>query len=305
MSDDDRGSIPRVSAPQRSPGRLVSRRTPPVTGVPAAPPTRRGGPSRIPNAAPATALPTAPEESSTPAGDAPATGPVLGAGPHPVELAGLMHELSARLLSADDMAQALERLAVFTADALPEALRCSVVLIGDGEPLTIAASGPEGAELDEYQYAAGHGPGLEAARTRALVTVQDLTADDRWPAGLADHARRAGTRAVAAIPLDVARSSVGALSVYVPRADGIGPGLLLTAMAIVNQAEILLGELNRRAALSQSATVDRAVGVIIAQRGCGVREAYDILQETAQRLGMDRQSVAERLITAAARNAET
>ncbi len=294
-----------MSAPQRSPERLVSRRTPPVTGVPAAPPTRRGASSRVPNAAPATALPDTPPEDATAAAEgAPATGPILGAGPHPVELAALLHELSARLLSADDMAAALEGLAGFAAEALPEAVRCSVALIAEGEPLTVVASGPGAGPLDDCQYAAGQGPGLEAARTRALVTAQNLPADDRWPE-FAACARDAGVHAVAAIPLDVARSSVGALSVYVSRPDGIGPDLLLTAMAIVNQAEVLLGELDRRAALSQGATVDRAIGVIIAQRGCGVREAYDVLQETAQRLGMDRRSVAERLITAAARNAAT
>lgn len=303
MSGNDHGRIRRVSAPQRSPGRLISRRIPPVTGVPASQ-TRRGTPSRTPNAVPATALPRA--EAALPDGHPdglPATGPVLGAGPHPVELAGLLHELSARLLSADEVPQALERLAVFAAGALPGAVRCSVALITEGEPLAMAASGPQAAELDERQYAAGHGPGLESARTRALVTARDLASDARWP-DLADCARRAGVGAVAAIPLDVARSSVGSLSVYVSDPRGIHPELLLTAMAIVNQAEILLGELDRRAALSEGATVDRAVGVIIAQRGCGVREAYDVLQETAQRLGMDRRSVAERLITAAARNAD-
>jgi AmiR/NasT family two-component response regulator len=74
-------------------------------------------------------------------------------------------------------------------------------------------------------------------------------------------------------------------------------------MALVNQAAVLLGELRRRDAESTDATVDRAVGVIIAQRGCGVREAYDVLHETAQRLGLDRRAVAERLISVAARNA--
>ncbi len=303
-----------MSAPQRSPGRLVSRRIPPVTGVPAAHPARRGGQSRVPNAAPAAALPVTPaEEAAEPVvhaaphpaeAEEAAPGPVPDATRHPVELAGLLHELSARLLSADDMTQAMERLAAFTADALPEVLRCSVALIGEGEPLTVAASGPQGAALDDCQYAAGQGPGLEAARTRALVTARDLPSDDRWPE-VAARARDAGVHAVAAIPLDVARSAVGSLSVYVGHPDGIGPDLLLTAMAIVNQSEILLGELDRRAALSQGATVDRAIGVIIAQRGCGVREAYDVLQETAQRLGMDRRAVAERLITAAARNADT
>jgi hypothetical protein len=36
-------------------------------------------------------------------------------GPHPVELAGLLQELSVRLLSADDLPQALHRLTAFTA----------------------------------------------------------------------------------------------------------------------------------------------------------------------------------------------
>ena len=225
------------------------------------------------------------------------------AGPHPVEIAGLLHELSERLLSTDDVTQALDRLAVFAVGAVPGAVRCSVVSITEGEPLTLTASGGEGRAVDECQYRTGQGPGLEAARTRTMVTTQDLVTDPRWPA-LAGCAQEEGVQSVAAIPLDVQRESVGALSLFVRGADGIAPELLLTAMAIVNQAEILLGELSRRAALTTGATVDRAIGVIIAQRGCGVREAYDVLQETAQRLGLDRQAVAERLIAAAARTRE-
>ena len=60
--------------------------------------------------APATVSATADEN---PAGGVPA------AGPHPVELAGLLHELSAHLLGADDVPQALDRLAAFTAGTCP------------------------------------------------------------------------------------------------------------------------------------------------------------------------------------------
>jgi hypothetical protein len=223
-------------------------------------------------------------------------------GPHPVELAGLLHELSARLLSADDTVQALDRLAAFVAGAMPDVLRSSVVLIGENTPLTVAASGPAAQALDDLQYEIGQGPGLDAARTRAVVTAEDLTADARWPE-LTDCAQAEGVRSVAAIPLDLQRAAVGSLSLYVGRPDGIGPDLLLTAMAIVSQAEVLLGELRRRELHSEGASVDRAAGVIIAQRGCGVQEAYDVLQDTAHRLGIHRQTVAERLVAAAARNA--
>ncbi|MFI1989839.1 GAF and ANTAR domain-containing protein [Actinoplanes sp. NPDC020271] len=222
-------------------------------------------------------------------------------GPHPVELAGLLNEVTVRLLTADTVPQALDRLAALAAGALPGAVRCSVALITEGGPVTVAAAGPAGETCDTVQYAEGNGPALEAARTRTLITSPDLAADRRWPE-LAAAARADGIAAVAAIPLDVRRHAVGALSVSLSTPGRLGPDLLLTAMAMAGQAEVLLGELHRREALTEGAAVDRAVGVIIAQRGCGVQEAYRILHDSAQRLGLDRVTVAERLVAAAARN---
>ena len=275
MSDDARGNIGRMSLP--SVGRLVPRGS--ATG-PTAPPQARGSRRPVPY----------PHDDGAPA-------------LHPMELAGLLHELSVYLLAADDVPGALDRLAAFGRRAVPGVLRCSVVLIGDGTPLSHASAGATGQAFDDLQYAVGEGPGLDASRTRSLITAQDLPADPRWPQ-LADCARECGVLSVASIPLEVQRSSVGALSIFLDRPNGVEPTLLLTAMAIVGQAEVLLGEVERREGLRGGAVIDQAVGVIIAQRGCGVQEAYDVLRDTAQRLGMDRQVVAERLIAAAAaRNA--
>ncbi|WP_433793729.1 GAF and ANTAR domain-containing protein [Actinoplanes sp. CA-252034] len=225
----------------------------------------------------------------------------LGVGPHPVELAGLLHEVTVRLLTADSLHQALDRFAAFATAALPGVVRCSVALIGEGGPLTAASSGTAGETFDRLQYAASAGPAMEAARTRSVVTSGDLPADERWP-DLAEAAGADGLRAVAAIPLDVRRAAVGAVSIYPDRGGDVDPEVLVTAMALAGQAEVLLGELHRREALTEGAEVDRAVGVIIAQRGCGVQEAYAVLQESAQRLGLDRGTVATRLVAAAARN---
>ncbi|AGL14911.1 ANTAR domain-containing protein [Actinoplanes sp. N902-109] len=205
-----------------------------------------------------------------------------------------------RLLGAADVPEALERLAVFGAQAIPGTLRCSVALIGEGGPPALAASGPQAAAFDDVQYETGDGPALEAARTRAVVTTHDLPTDVRWPA-LHDCAQQVGVRGGLALPLDIPRSAVGSVSFLMQRPGGIDPEVLLTAMALVNQAEVLLGELERRRSQHEGAAVDRAAGVIIAQRGCGVQEAYDILRDTAQRLGLPREEVADRLIAAAAR----
>lgn len=278
-------SAPKRRVPAAQRGARLTRRTPADSTSPS--PSRRlaAGPAHH-SAAPKTA----------------ATGSSAD-GPHPVELAGLLHELTVRLLSADSLTQALDRLAAFAVAALPGVLRCSVALIGEGGPLTEAAAGPAGETFDRSQYAGSTGPGLEAARTRAVVTSTDLTTDERWP-HLRDAARADGLRAVAAIPLDVRRTAVGAISVYPEHGGEMEPAVLVTAMALAGQAEVLLGELHRREALTEGAEVDRAVGVIIAQRGCGVQEAYAILQESSQRLGLPRGAVAGRLVAAAARNAE-
>jgi hypothetical protein len=280
---DPHGNIRRVPAPNRriSPRRRGSarrllRRSPTSTG-PAAPKPRVGR-DRI---------------ATPPADDL--------SGPHAVELAGLLHELTVRLLGAEGFAQALDRLAAFAAGAVPGAVRCSVALIGEGGPLTIAGHGTAGQRFDQIQYATSTGPGLDAARTRAVVTARDLSEDPRWPA-LAEAACADRLGSVVAVPLDVHRVAVGALSLYAEAADGIDPGMLLTAMAVANQAEVLLGELRRRDVLVEGAAVDRAAGVIIAQRNCSVPQAYAFLQDTAQRLGLDRRTLANRLIAAVARD---
>ncbi|MEV4639420.1 ANTAR domain-containing protein [Actinoplanes sp. NPDC049548] len=309
-----------MSAPQRSTGRrLAARRR--ATSTDASDPRRLDTQVRSTPEATISIEPVAGADDVTPRrrrrrglrGSAKTRRPVSGktsrgrgaepAAPHPVEMAGLLHELSVRLLGADDVPQALDRLAAFVAAALPATVRCSVALIGEGGPPTLAASGPQGLNVDDLQYATGDGPALEAARTRTVVTVHDLAADARWPE-LAGQARAEGVHGVASVPLDIPRSAVGSVTFFTGRPGGVDAEALLTAMAVVNQAEVLVGEVHRREALREGTTVDRAAGVIIAQRGCGVREAYDVLRDTAQRLGLPREEVAERLIAAAARNAD-
>jgi hypothetical protein len=260
----------RISAPRRGPARRVLRRAP----APSGPPMVRHGRERVP------------------ADDL--------SGPHAVEMAGLLHELAARLLGAESFAEAVERLAAFGAEAVPGAVRCSVALIGEGGPATITGAGPAAATLDEIEYATSTGPGLESARTRALVTSPNLLAEARWP-DLTSAAVQAGAHSVVAVPLDIQRDSVGALSVYADTRDGVTPPVLLTVMAIANQAEVLLGAIRRRDTLLENAAVDRAAGVLIAQRNCGVDEAYAFVNDTAERLGLDRRTVADRLIAAATR----
>ncbi|MDP9799822.1 transcriptional regulator with GAF, ATPase, and Fis domain [Catenuloplanes nepalensis] len=230
-------------------------------------------------------------------------------GPHSVELVGLLHELTAMLLGATEIESALADLSRFAAFAVPGVARCSVLLITEGRPAVSAASETSRRKIDDVQQDEATGPSLDSIRTREPVVSIDLRVDDRWPA-LQPAAVGTGLRTAIALPIDVNRDAVGALTLYLTDADAAGPSRMVAAMAIAGQAALLLGEVLRReeettpslaAQEPYDATVNHAVGLIMAQRGCGPAEAFEVIDETATRLAVSPRVVAERLLETAQR----
>ncbi|GAB7047979.1 GAF and ANTAR domain-containing protein [Catenuloplanes indicus] len=230
-------------------------------------------------------------------------------GPHSVELVGLLHELTAMLLGATEIESALADLSRFAAFAVPGVVRCSALLITEGRPAVSAASETSRRKIDDVQQDEAAGPSLDAIHTREPVVSADLHADQRWPA-LQPAAVGTGLRTAIALPIDVNRDAVGALTLYLTEADAAGPGRMVAAMAIAGQAALLLGEVLRRAEETtpplsaqepSDATVNHAVGLIMAQRGCGPAEAFEVIDETATRLAVSPRVVAERLLETAQR----
>ncbi|MDR7278799.1 GAF and ANTAR domain-containing protein [Catenuloplanes atrovinosus] len=230
-------------------------------------------------------------------------------GPHSVELVGLLHELTAMLLGATGIEAALADLARFAAFAVPGVAHCSVLLITEGRPAVSVASDSGRRKIDDVQQDEAAGPSLDAIRTREPVVSADLHVDERWPA-LQPAAVGTGLRTAIALPIDVGRDAVGALTLYLAEPDAAGPRRTVAAMAIAGQAALLLAEVLRRAEEAavplaaqetSDATVNHAVGLIMAQRGCGPAEAFEVIDETATRLAVSPRVVAERLLETAQR----
>lgn len=80
---------------------------------------------------------------------------------------------------------------------------------------TFGSSGVLSRRVDEYQFTFGEGPCLDAVRDGAPVLVADLAArtEQRWPA-FRGAALESGVRAVFALPVSWASSSLGALDLY-------------------------------------------------------------------------------------------
>ena len=235
-------------------------------------------------------------------------------GLHVVEVAAVLRQLTARLIASDDLDEALEELVETTAELVHGPSWCAVTLIRGGGPSTAAASTGLPAGLDEVQYRHSDGPGLQAIRTRELVISPDLARERRWPAWrrmALDH----GVHGALAVPVDIDEHVIGALNLYCGAPDRFGADVGFTAMLVAEHAGLLLAAVLDRGrlaglaaelseALADGEAVNRAIGIMMAQRGCSGEAALEVLRSTAGRLHLPLSTVAERLVdTVASRGA--
>jgi transcriptional regulator with GAF, ATPase, and Fis domain len=237
----------------------------------------------------------------------------LGSGPHLVEIVAALKEITARVSSASALPEAVDDLLKVTTDLLPGPVQCGVTLISQGEPATFTANGLPAELLDEAQHCDGDGPCMEAVRTRDIVTSHDLAAETRWPVWSAT-AQRHGIRAVLSYPFDVDPSILGALNLYADQA--FGEEVPILAMLVADHASLLLRvrlrQLTQDQLLAQvsdvaagDTAVERAIGIVMAQRGCPPEQALRHLHEAATHLGVGIPALAQRLVRTVADRSHT
>jgi hypothetical protein len=238
------------------------------------------------------------------------------------EIVAALKEITARITAAEQPAAAVTDLHTVTVGLLPPSVRCGITVITQGRPASFSAAGVPTEILDETGHAGGDGPCLEAIRTRDIVLSHCLTDEDRWATWTA-AARRHGIAAVLSYPFDIDPRNLGALNLYADRADAFEGELPIIAMLVADHASLLLrarlrqlahedmvaaavdlsgeaGSGNEGARGPESrgdrATVERAIGIVMAQRGCPPEQALHHLHEAATQLGVGVPAVAERLV---------
>jgi GAF domain-containing protein len=218
----------------------------------------------------------------------------------------VLRQLTAQLIASDDLDEALCHLVDTAAGLVDGEAWCGVTLVRTGEPGTAAASPGLPAKIDDEQYATGDGPSMQAMSTRQTVMSRDLRTETRWPQWR-ERARAGGVFGVLAVPVDVDEQVIGALSLYTADPDRLTPDHGLTAMLVAEHAGLLLAAVLDRSRLTSLAAelvealgdgemVNRAIGIVMAQRACTAEAALDVLRETAARLRLPLWTVAERLV---------
>jgi hypothetical protein len=195
----------------------------------------------------------------------------------------------------DDQLLLITRLVV---DRVAAVAYASVTAMHDGAYTTVAASSDLALAVDEAQYADQAGPCLEPLHTGEPVGVPDIAATMRWP-GFRDQADGMGLRASVSVPLFAGSGTpVAVLNLYSYDSAAMSPVIAevwrifsaeTTAAGSHRTERLEAGAAEFVAGLAEAfavrATIQQAVGVIMAQQGIGSLDAYLILRDRAAETG--------------------
>jgi putative methionine-R-sulfoxide reductase with GAF domain len=122
-------------------------------------------------------------------------------------------EVLARALHVKDaqLAPTLDAIVSAAVTALPAVRDAGLILLVRGKLVPQAVIGRAPQQLDLLQQQTGQGPCIEAARQQAVIRIDDIRSDTRWPVFCA-RAWELGVRSQLCLPLWAGERRLGTLS---------------------------------------------------------------------------------------------
>jgi GAF domain-containing protein len=224
----------------------------------------------------------------------------------PIAASDAFAELDNTSNGQQPLAAVLTRTAELAKAVLGVAMEASVTVIDAEEATTPAFTAQVAIDLDETQYALGYGPCLAAAEAGQLVSIPDMTTEERWPQ-FTQAASGRGVASTLSIPLPVQRQMIGALNMYstetaafTDNATALAERFGAYAAAAIANTHLYLStaELAEQmaAALASRAAIEQAKGILMGQRHCDADEAFNILVGLSQTSHRKLRDVATALI---------
>jgi hypothetical protein len=187
----------------------------------------------------------------------------------------------------------VDRLCAACVAGLPGITGAAVVVM-----TTLPASGTRffsddiGARLEESQFALGEGPCVDAFDGGRPVLVPDITDREyvlRWPA-FSVAAVAAGASAIFAFPLQIGAIRIGVLDLYRDHPGVLEDGEIADALVFADTVTLLLlaehhideaDLVGESARFEHRAVIHQATGMVLAQTGGTITEAFDRLRARA------------------------
>jgi GAF domain-containing protein len=212
------------------------------------------------------------------------------------ELAGVFARMSGLLLSEETVETSLSLLSALARETVPGATGAGVSVIDERGRRSSGSTDDRVREADSLQYELDEGPCLTAAATRELIRIDDVTADERWPAW-ASAVAPLGLRAAMSSPLVVGDGALGAMKVYADEPGVFDAGAAERLALFSAQAAVLVANVQSferakrlsdgmRQAVHDRDNINMAKGVLMGRNSVDERTALGILLARGDQEGM-------------------
>jgi GAF domain-containing protein len=229
------------------------------------------------------------------------------------ELRSSLVALSQLATGQMELADVLTRVAEFAVAAIPGAEGGGLTLLEKDHHDTIVATAAFVSQVDAIQYGIGEGPCITAAAEGRTLRSGSLGTDRQWPR-FGPRVARLGVHSALSIPLVTQAGVLGAMNIYAHEHDAFDEhaasiGELFSApAAIAVQNAQVLAQTKRLAAqlqnaLTNRATIDHAIGIVMSRVGCGPDEAFGRLRQMSQNENQKLHVVALHVVGEAVRRA--
>lgn len=174
-----------------------------------------------------------------------------------------------------------------------------LILFVGGELRPQATAGGPPHSLDALQYELGTGPCIDAAREQAVVRIDDMAGERRWPR-FAERAVALGVASLLCVPLHVDDARLGTLSLYGEQPAAFSQHHLQLARLYATHAALALSDARRteqlQSALRNRDLIGQAKGILMERRRITADEAFRGLAQVSQAANLKLTSVAQHLV---------
>jgi GAF domain-containing protein len=174
-----------------------------------------------------------------------------------------------------------------------------LIIVAHGELIPQATTGHPPQALDRLQRKAGDGPCINAAQQQAVIRVDDIRRDTRWPAFSAEAAKL-GVGSMLCVPLWINERCLGTLSLYAERASAFTDHDERITTVLGTLAALALAEAQQadqlHTALGNRDVIGQAKGILMERYRLTADAAFRCLSQASQAENLKLTAVAQHLV---------
>ncbi|MBA2698749.1 MAG: GAF and ANTAR domain-containing protein [Nocardioidaceae bacterium] len=224
--------------------------------------------------------------------------------PDSVDLATAFQRLSVILYACTDFDEVYQTVCSAAPNLVTGCDRASLMLIRNGQRVTVGASDEIAARVDAFERELGEGPCVDAIQDESAFIDPDLTDGTPWPRLAAQVLKHTPVRGMAGFRLMVNKEKTGALNLFSDTAgqltnQSVNEAILLTSFVSVTLTAAHHREdaLTLRAGLESNREIGKAVGLMMAFHKISDDEAFAKLRQASQDMNVKITEIAREVVS--------